>query len=52
MTVLEKIKSIFRPSKPQVKAEEAKPAGAEGAAARALESKTGGGSEQKGATAA
>ncbi|MBI2859453.1 MAG: hypothetical protein HYX90_10280 [Chloroflexi bacterium] len=52
MTVLEKIKSFFRPSKPQAKAEEAKPAGAEGEAARASESKAGGGSDQKGATAA
>jgi hypothetical protein len=48
MAVLDKVKSFFKRSKPQAKAEEAKPAakGAEGEAAKAPESKTG---EQKGA---
>jgi hypothetical protein len=51
MTVLDKIKSFFKRSKPQAKAEEVKPAAkaAEGEAAKAPESKTGGASEQKGA---
>ncbi len=51
MTVLDKIKSFFKRSKPQAKAEEAKPAakGTEGEVAKAPESRAGGAGEQKGA---
>jgi hypothetical protein len=51
MTVLDKVRSFFKRSKPQARAEEAKPAtkGAEGEAAKAPESKAGGAGEQKGA---
>lgn len=53
MTVLDKIKSFFRPSKPQAKTEAVKPVatGADGQVT-APENKIGGASEQKGGGAA
>ncbi len=52
MTVLGKIKSFFRRSEPQAKAEEAKPVpkGDVGETGKAPESKAGGAGEQKGAS--
>lgn len=51
MTIMDRIKSLCRRSRPQAKAEQVKPAGkvAEEEAAKAPESKAGGTTEQKGA---
>ena len=48
MTVMDKIKSLFKRSKPQAKAEEAKPAG-KGAEGKTAKSKAAETTEQKGA---
>ena len=50
MTIVDRIKSLCKRSKPQAKAEEAKPAGKVGEeeATKAPESKAGGTTEQKG----